>query len=160
VEPPRVGRLLTDGVRFSVRIVLIPRHILRLAMPRRRASRPAGVFPLGVRRQAIFPVVSEHSGFAVELGELQTVLTGLVPGHRIHRCIANLLMDRRICACDRCILSLRDRRFPQIEVAGERDFALLFPSPMALLGLRAPHGERPGRNANHHAAGGGLEFRS
>src|SRR5688500_11601903 len=160
MEPPRVGRLLTDGMRFFVRIVLIPRNILRLAMPWRRASRPAGVFPLRFRRQPIFPVVSEHSGLAVALGELQTVLLRLVPVHRINRRILTLLMDRRIRACDRFELILRDRRFPQIEVAGESDFALLFPSPTAVLGLRAAHGERTGRHPDHHNAGGTLEFGS
>ena len=105
-------------------------------MPWLRASRPAGVFPFRFRRQPIFPVVREHSGFAVEFGELLTVLIRLVPGHRINRCIPNLLMVRRIRACDRFILILRDRRFPQIEVVRESDFALLFPSPMAVLGLQ------------------------
>src|SRR4030095_16916973 len=69
MKPPRVWRLLTDGVQFFVGIVQIPRNVLRLAMPWRRASRPAGVFPLAFCRQPIFPVVSEHSGFAVALGE-------------------------------------------------------------------------------------------
>ena len=67
-------------------------------------------------------------------------------------------MVRRIRAYDRCKLILRDRRFPQIEVAGESDFALLFPNLMAVLGLRAPHGERTGRHPDHHAAGGTLKF--
>src|SRR5262245_49177955 len=94
MEPPRVGRLLTDGVRLAVRIVLMPRNILRLAMSWLGASRPAGVFPLRFRRQPILPVVREHSGFAVESGELQTVLLRLVPAHRINRRIPDLLMAR------------------------------------------------------------------
>src|SRR5207249_534095 len=100
MEPSRVGRLLTDGVRLSVRIVLMPRNILRLTMPWLRASRAAGVFPLRFRRQPMFPVVREHSGFAVEFAELLTVLLRLFPVHRINRCIPNLLMGRRIRACD------------------------------------------------------------
>jgi hypothetical protein len=109
-----------------------------LTMPWLRASRPAGVFPFRFRRQPIFPVVREHSGLAVEFAEPLTVLIRRFPAHRINRCIPVLLMDRWIRACDRCKLILRDRRFPQIEVAGESDFALLFPSPMAALGLRLP----------------------
>ena len=158
MEPPRVGRLLTDRVRFFVRIVMMPRNILRLTMPWLRASRPAGVFPFRFRRQPIFPVVREHSGFAVEFGEPLTVLLRLVPAHRINRCIPDLLMVSRIHACDRFILTLRDRRFPQIEVVHESDSALLFPNPMAVLGLRAPHGERTGRHPEHHNADGTLEF--
>jgi len=67
-------------------------------------------------------------------------------------------MDRWIRACDRFKLILRDRRFPQIEVAAESDFALLFLNPMAVLGLRAPQGERTGRHPDHHNADGALEF--
>src|SRR5262249_45607564 len=104
VEPPRVGRLLTDGVRLSARIVLMPRNVLRFTMPWLGASRPGGVFPLRFRRQPILPVVREHPGFAVEPGELLTVLLRLVPGHQINRCIPNRLMARRIRACDRFIL--------------------------------------------------------
>ena len=132
MEPPRVGRLLTDGVRFSVRIVLIPRHILRLIMPWRRASRPAGVFPLRFRRQPIFPVVSEHSGFAVALGELQTVLLRLVPVHESP--VPPDAHGRRIRACDRSYLACVPR-FPHIEVAVESDFALLFNPGRPRLGL-------------------------
>ena len=92
------------------------------------------------------------------MGELQTVLLRLVPGHRINRCIPNLLMVRRIRTCDRFILILGDRRFPQIEVVHESDFALLFPNLMAVLGLRAPHHERTGGHPDHHNADGTLEF--
>jgi hypothetical protein len=52
----------------------------------------------------------------------------------------------------RYILTLRHRRFPQIKVVHECDLALLFPNPMAILGLRAPHDERTGRHSEHHNA--------
>ena len=73
---------------------------------------------------------------------------------KCHRAQAN----RPLRACDRFILILRDRRFPQTKVVHETDFALLLPNPMAILGLRAPHGERTGRHPEHHEPGGTLEF--
>ena len=99
MEPPRIWRLLTDGVGFFIGIAMIPGNILRLAMSWLGASRPAGVFPFRFRRQSIFPVVRQHPGFAVEFRELLTVLIRLLPAHRINRRIRNLFMNCRICAC-------------------------------------------------------------
>ena len=95
---------------------------------------------------------------AVKFGEPLTVFIRHVPLHRINRCIPNFLMDRWIRAHERFKLILRDRRFSQIEVAGESDSALLFPGAMTVLELRASHGERPGRHPDHHAASGTLEI--
>ena len=80
--------------------------------------------------------LGEHSNFAVECGELRAVLIRMVPVYRIHLCIRILPTIRQINTCDRFVLSLRDRRLPQIEIVHESDFALPFSNGMTILGLR------------------------
>src|SRR6187455_2369587 len=145
MEPPWVGRFLANRMRSLTRVSEMPCNgIQRAAVSRTVSTRPAGVFPFRFRRQPILPVVRQHSSFAVEFGELLTVLSRLLRAHRINRCVPHLLMVRRICASDRFILLLRDRRFPQMEIVHESYFALLFATLTTVLGLRAPHGERTG----------------
>ena len=107
---------------------------------RRRKAAVAGIAPSEPERDILDQYLYEVSTFPLLKGTEE------------------IDVARRIRAGDRCKLILGDRRFPQIEVVHESDFALLFQNPMTVLGIRAPHDERTGRHPDHHNADGTLEF--
>src|SRR5271157_1905567 len=175
IQSPGIRALLAYRVSLAVTVVAKPDMLALLAnviAPREQAGhpRPAGVFPLRLRGQAV--AVTTHVGDvsavdAVErrplvfLAQLVAEIDHIQPGDGLHRQVVRSLEIARVTAHDRLVLALRDRMDSQEKWPGDLDgmLGLLIVVPLSLrfgeqshelidLLLGRAHQERPGLDAN------------
>src|SRR5262249_14961991 len=90
VKAPGVRGLLADLVGHAVGVFLVPSILLQLSLviaegeSGRRAG-AAGILPLGLRRQSIFPLGWQTAFLSLAFGELATELAHLVVVDEVHR---------------------------------------------------------------------------
>src|SRR5262249_15538408 len=145
VEAPRVRLLLADGRIVALRVAGEPRvftDVLRIVAEgiARLGPGAAGVFPLGLPRQANDLIRTDQLAFLQLLRHLAAELVRLVPAHHLDR-VAHALPLARILADHRLVQLLRYLVASELEWFLQRHLQRRLLARRAVLGT---HRERGG----------------